>query len=99
TRWPRDWSSDVCSSDLSVPNAVHDERFVRRISSGLAMKVKPNQQVGTKTNAFPTYKHQRVVVPQDQRQHGEHEQVQISEETVVRSEERRVGKESRRERR
>src|SRR5215510_15506207 len=22
TRWPRDWSSDVCSSDLDVPDAV-----------------------------------------------------------------------------
>src|SRR5690625_6430024 len=23
TRWPRDWSSDVCSSDLSIDFAVH----------------------------------------------------------------------------
>src|SRR5207253_6099572 len=25
TRWPRDWSSDVCSSDLSVPLVVEEE--------------------------------------------------------------------------
>src|SRR6266508_5987499 len=26
TRWPRDWSSDVCSSDLAVPLAVSHPR-------------------------------------------------------------------------
>src|SRR5207253_4789449 len=28
TRWPRDWSSDVCSSDLVITERVADECFV-----------------------------------------------------------------------
>src|SRR5690625_7652221 len=36
TRWPRDWSSDVCSSDLlslvdSVPAGFLDARLIERI--------------------------------------------------------------------
>src|SRR5690625_4465607 len=30
TRWPRDWSSDVCSSDLLNDNRI-DGRFIRDI--------------------------------------------------------------------
>src|SRR5690625_7929943 len=29
TRWPRDWSSDVCSSDLSNPVIGHGLRYRR----------------------------------------------------------------------
>src|SRR5580765_295002 len=43
-----------------------------------------NRSAGTSTGPrLPAYEHERVVVRQDQRQHGEHEQVQVSEETVV----------------
>src|SRR5437870_5898197 len=28
TRWPRDWSSDVCSSDLTMPISVRRHVFV-----------------------------------------------------------------------
>src|SRR5207253_8716383 len=41
TRWPRDWSSDVCSSDLQVdlvditlPNSLHADVAVRALESG-----------------------------------------------------------------
>src|SRR5207253_5367314 len=37
TRWPRDWSSDVCSSDLAPPAAVWSWRVVYR--SSLAVTV------------------------------------------------------------
>src|SRR5207253_8070634 len=30
TRWPRDWSSDVCSSDLNLSTATH---FFNRVDS------------------------------------------------------------------
>src|SRR5207253_3962228 len=31
TRWPRDWSSDVCSSDLDHPGGVGDQRVVTEV--------------------------------------------------------------------
>src|SRR5207253_8127969 len=37
TRWPRDWSSDVCSSDLrreSRPLAIDPERNLRLVAGG-----------------------------------------------------------------
>src|SRR5439155_3834466 len=33
-RWPRDWSSDVCSSDLSIRVAVASVASDQRISNG-----------------------------------------------------------------
>src|SRR5690625_5390259 len=35
TRWPRDWSSDVCSSDLAVDRAGTQLQAVDRVSYGL----------------------------------------------------------------
>src|SRR5690625_7298563 len=34
TRWPRDWSSDVCSSDLDYLIAVDKPHFLPSIPSG-----------------------------------------------------------------
>src|SRR5207253_7376450 len=40
TRWPRDWSSDVCSSDLVRPGAFAgcepERHLARRLQSGAA---------------------------------------------------------------
>src|SRR5207253_6843160 len=37
TRWPRDWSSGVCSSDLTLdPEAVHDGRWVTQAVANAA---------------------------------------------------------------
>src|SRR5439155_1841955 len=47
TRWPRDWSSDVCSSDLERARLVHGE--VRSLAArpfveaALALGVPPNR--------------------------------------------------------
>src|SRR5215510_16090203 len=37
TRWPRDWSSDVCSSDLSFPGRARLKLPTRRKKSGNPM--------------------------------------------------------------
>src|SRR5437870_11547793 len=39
TRWPRDWSSDVCSSDLKLQNAVLERvtKDDRPIASGFSV--------------------------------------------------------------
>src|SRR5215208_7907201 len=34
TRWPRDWSSDVCSSDLAIDAAAHRDRDASRLRGG-----------------------------------------------------------------
>src|SRR5207253_6117392 len=64
TRWPRDWSSDVCSSDLAGAGAEGLLVFGERLDGHL-----PEERA-------------RSV-------HG------VDPETVLRSEERRVGKEGR----
>src|SRR5207253_5293616 len=36
TRWPRDWSSDVCSSDLLI---AHKDKFPGQLSGGQQQRV------------------------------------------------------------
>ena len=47
------------------------------------MEIEADQQVRAESHAFPADEHQDIVVREDQRQHGEHEQVQVPEEAVV----------------
>src|SRR6185369_16208835 len=49
----------------------------------MAMEIETDQQIGAQAHALPTHEHQGIVVPQDKGEHGEHEQVEISEEAVV----------------
>src|SRR5207253_3376966 len=79
TRWPRDWSSDVCSSDL----------------------IQPDSEAWLPTEEVVRLYRQRMQIEQcfrDWKSHlglrGLHLQVQKSER-LLRSEERRVGKECR----
>src|SRR5439155_12145204 len=78
TRWPRDWSSDVCSSDLPALPAVEREvhagkpdRVVRRVEAGAPLRCVVR----------------RTRPPVDEVVHPGREHVRM------RSEERRVGKE------
>ncbi len=65
-----------------VADAVRDERFLRSIGRFLAIEVVTNQQIGAKTHAFPTDKHQHEVVGEHERKHGKHEQVQERKEAI-----------------
>ena len=47
------------------------------------MKIKTDQQIRAQAHALPANEHQHVVIRQDEREHGEHEEIEISEETVV----------------
>src|SRR5439155_11346764 len=82
TRWPRDWSSDVCSSDLSNSH--------RRVSvsasailSGGSLTVLPTACLPYGPSAISPYV-SSTAVPREERNC-----------TIFRSEERRVGKECR----
>ncbi len=69
--------------ETGVADAVHDECFGGGRARRLTMEIESDQQIRAQPHAFPPDEHEHVVVPQDQSQHGEHEQIQISEEAVV----------------
>ena len=69
--------------EAGVADAVDDEGLLARVRGRLAQEVESDQQVAAQPHAFPADEQQQVVVGQHQRQHGEHEQVQVAEEAVV----------------
>src|SRR5207253_8578670 len=90
TRWPRDWSSDVCSSDLVVVDVVEEE--VERPEALLQARLDPapllprhdtRHRVERKDPVDP----RRLAVDGERRPSVKEEE--------LRSEERRVGKEGR----
>ena len=62
-----------------VPDAVDDERLLARVGVDLVVEPEADEQVGAEPDPFPADEHHREVGPQDQRQHEEHEQIQIRE--------------------
>src|SRR5207253_5550677 len=42
TIWPRDWSSDVCSSDLPTPSEI--EKVLERSAYGLELHILPGEE-------------------------------------------------------
>src|SRR5207253_7514081 len=93
-RWPRDWSSDVCSSDLVEDPVEQHPLPVRR---GQASQRGELADLGSRVDAHPG---ERQEVPLGvaleeldvQNGHDEHGLV-VSVDRYRRSEERRVGKE------
>src|SRR5207253_5670480 len=87
TRWPRDWSSDVCSSDLFLTQASLD--FLR-MRVGPLMRHVPDVDVAEATF---TSKVERLKYQMLARKVEPSLLESISEDVALRSEERRVGKE------
>ena len=69
--------------EARVTDAVDDERLLARVRRRFPQEVKPDQQVAAQPHAFPPDEQQQQIVRQDQRQHREHEQIQVAEEAVV----------------
>jgi len=69
-----------------VPDPVHDEGLVRRLAVVAVGVPETDQQVGAQPNTFPAQEQDHEVIPEDQVQHGEDEQVQVGEkapETII----------------
>ncbi len=69
--------------ETRVADAIDDERFLTRVRRRFAQEVKSDQQVAAQSHAFPPDEQQQQIVRQHQRQHREHEQIQVAEEAVV----------------
>src|SRR5439155_17716212 len=93
TRWPRDWSSDVCSSDLDtlLPDQPFHllDRLVRVVNEGIRLGAGDERPVGPVAAVGEALSDERPVaglpdaLPQSP----------VRRPWRVRSEERRVGKE------
>ena len=76
-------NGEHAQQEAGIANAIDDECFVGGGAGRVAMEIESDQQIGTQPHALPTHKHQDIVVRQDEREHGEHEQVEVSEKAVV----------------
>src|SRR5205085_5546584 len=65
-----------------IAHAVGDERFLCRIARFFPIDVVTDEQVRAEADALPADEHQQQVVRQHERQHHEHEEVQIGEEAI-----------------
>src|SRR5690606_40796464 len=89
TRFSRDWSSDVCSSDLSVTDHIFP---LRKIWRGLYI---PLPILGS---VYPLLRSTVFRTAEDLKHPCYRELIESVTDVLSRSEERRVGKESRAER-
>src|SRR5207253_4530898 len=92
TRWPRDWSSDVCSSDLAwvSPSCSTGGRLVAAASRNT---VPPT--IGNEHRAIWQLLPQRRQLTHPPKGHSDEDPHLLPDGSIVRSEERRVGKECR----
>ena len=71
-----------CNKESEVADAVDDECFLTCRCGRVFREPESDQQVRREAHALPANKHHQVVVGEDQHQHEEHEQVQVTEEAV-----------------
>ena len=70
------------STNPQSPTRFVMNAFFAASPASFLSSVVTNQQIGAETHAFPADKHQQEIVRQHQRQHREHEQVQIRKEAI-----------------
>src|SRR5699024_11902087 len=92
TRSKRDWSSDVCSSDLSDYLMTHLEQDISRIE-GIGEVDVFGSQYAMRIWLNPAKLKQYNLMPSDVRAAIEAQNTQVAAGAIGRSEERRVGKE------
>src|SRR6186997_1402113 len=65
-----------------IADAVHYERFLGRSASFIKLDVVADQQIRAKADAFPANEHQKEIVREHERQHREHEKIQICKKAI-----------------
>ena len=68
--------------EAEVADAVDNKCFLAGVRCGVLLVVEADQQVGREADTFPADEEQQEVLGQNQRQHEEHEEVQVGEEAV-----------------
>ncbi len=63
--------------EAGVTDPVDDEGLLAGVGGALLLEPEPDEEVGAQPHALPAHEEHHVVGAQDQREHGEHEQVQV----------------------
>src|SRR5207253_7923575 len=92
-RWPRDWSSDVCSSDLALSGLPNRHNFVERLQESLDGLVQTRNN-GRVVVAYVDVDRFKDINDTMGHQAGDELIMAVAArlQRVLRSEERRVGK-------
>ena len=69
--------------EAGIPDPVYDKGLFARIAGAFPLQIKTDEQVRAKAHPLPSHEHEDKIIRQDERKHGEHEEIQKGEETVV----------------
>ena len=75
-----DEDQEDAEDEAPVADAVGNEGLLPRVRRALLLVPVADQQVRAEAHAFPAHEHHEEVVPQDEREHEEAEEVQVAEE-------------------
>ncbi len=62
-----------------VADAVDDERLASGLRRKILIEIEADEQIGAQADALPPDEHHQEVVPENEEQHGAHEEVQVGE--------------------
>ena len=71
----------MAEKEARVADAVHHKGFRGGLCGGDLVVVIADQEIGTESHPFPADKEHHIVVPHDEEQHGDHEEVHVGEES------------------
>ena len=77
--------NEQSTEETEVTNTVNNKCLLGSVAGTLLLVVVADQQIGAETDALPADKHDQGITTQNQHQHGESKEVQVTEESVVAS--------------
>src|SRR5439155_14946251 len=70
------------NQETEIAYSINDEGFLAGRCGGIAQEKESDEQIRRQSHAFPADKHRQIIVRKHQRQHEEHEKIQVGEEPV-----------------